>query len=255
MTLNDVAKQIQKHCECFKDRSENELIIMTKELIRLLSLSTCWSTEACETLLKGTRVERVDMPDITCNCCGNYFKFKPYFNANISDVKVTSVVREGLKTTEIELEQGEDFEFTMIEGYPEIIVDVSKYAKMRGCISCDKRYLKFEYQAGYDELPDCLFPEVCELLTILTANRLGCGSLDECCAMTQADVGYKLKSKKIGELSWTWTKDIDSLEYAYNQLVVSNRFKALSLISLCGLKQDKLEMNLWVYGSDCGVEK
>lgn len=256
MAIADVVEQLKDHCLCLADQEEKDVTAVANEMINLISLSSCWTQESCETLLKSMRTENIHI-DCIDSACGNdaYFRFRPFYQFGIENDTISIVVarQNGLSTTYEELEP-EEYALTHVKGYYEIIIDLKRFARRCHC-TCDNEelYLEISYEAGYDQLPDCLFPEVCEIITIITASKLGCGSLEECCAMKEPDVTYKLKSKKVGELSWSWGQDTNSIEYLYQQLVNANKFKALSMISLCGSSELDYQDRLWVYGSDIGV--
>lgn len=247
MAIEDVATQIKTHCPCFQDTEDSELLVIAKELINLLSSSACWSQNLCETLLTSLRTERIELRCRDCgSCCQQIERFRPYYQYGINpdSLVVTILTENGLSLTK-EILDTTEYAVSDINGYTEFLVDVGEYAPRCGCEPCGKTYIEFTYEAGFEELPDCLFPEVCDLIKTITASKLGCGSLSDCCEMTQAELGYHLKSKKIGELSWTWGKDTDSIEYLYMQLVAANRFKTLGMISLCGTGTDDYRDSIW----------
>lgn len=247
MTIENVALQLQTHCPCFTDVDEQELVTVAKELVDLISLSTCWTTESCETLLKSVRTETVEIPCYDCrNCCGDYFTFQPYFQYGIEEdsIKLTVTSLNGLKMEQVEVDE-EDFALLNFKGYNEIKFNLRPYSKPCQCKTCEVLYLTIEYVAGYEELPECLFPEVCDIVKTITASKIGCGSLDDCCNMTPEELGYRLASKKKGELSWSWTLDEQSTAYIYRQLLNANRFKSLGMISLCDRQPDDLDTGIW----------
>lgn len=248
--LNNVAQQIKLHCPCFSDSEMCDLLPIAEELVNMISSSTCWQREACETLLKAPRVERIPLPCVKCGGCENVVTFVPYYNVGVEDIEVAVYTQSGLNETRTQLQYNE-FNFTTIKGYPEVKIDISRYGLNCRCDSCTSGFIEITYTAGYEKLPSCLFPEVCDLISAITASKLGCGSLDECCQMSNAELGYKLKSKKVGELSWTWTQDKTSIEYLYMQLVAANRFKSLGMISLCGTEESDFD-DIWaVYKEGC----
>lgn len=259
MAIADVALQLKERCQCLQNCELSEVESVANELIRMLSLSACWTRDVCETLLTSQRTELIPMPCRKCGCCGNIERFTPYYSANVDDVEVYVITQRGLVTERVRVDHF-DVAVTEVFGYPEILVDLSNYAKSCSCRTCDNMTLEFVYTAGYDSLPECLFPEVCELVKTITASKSGCGGLDECCAMSQPEVGYVLKTKKVGELSWSWTQDQTSIDYIYNQLYISGKLKSLGMISLCGTESDEYSSLLWAvskkpnYGGDnCGT--
>lgn len=247
MGLEEVVDQLKTNCLCFKEQETASLNVLARQLVDNISLSTCWTRNACETLLTSLRTERIEVPCVNVNdCCGNIQRFRPYYQANINEstLSVSLIVQSGLKTTITDLDKGH-FSLTSVKGFSEILYTLDEYMDKCNCNSCDSFYLEFQYEAGYDKLPDCLLPELCEIAKTITASSLGCGDITECCELPQKELGYVLKSKRMGELSWSWDKDKDSIQYLYNQLVTANRFKALAMISLCGTSTDDYSSRLW----------
>lgn len=249
MSIAVIASQLKEHCSCFSESTLDELTDVTTELVHLLSLSTCWQQQTCGSLLLEERVERERyICSSSQRCCKQIHRFRPYFQANIQEVTISLFIEDGLKTRVVELSEAE-FATTNARGYAEILVDLQHH-NLCCRNACQSFYIEYKYLAGYEELPECLFPEVCDVVKTLTATRLGCGGLDDCCELDQSEVGYVLKSHKKGELSWTWTKDTESLEYLYSQLIVTNRFKSLSMISLCGTHSLEHSNELWAISSN-----
>lgn len=253
MSIELITQQIREKCICFKDETEENLLPLVNQLVYLLSLSTCWTLKSCETLLTSERSERILLPCLECNPCGNIERFRPYYQFNIvsESLKIYVHTRNGLHTETIELEPDE-YSITDIKGYTEFLFDYTQYASLCECPSCDESYIEFKYLSGFDVLPDCLFPQLCDLLKTISASLLGCGDLDTCCEMTQKEVGYILTNKRMGELSYTWKKDTETVEYLYNQMIIKGRFKAFGMISLCGTDIAQYRNKLWVITNDMG---
>lgn len=236
-----VAHQIRSECPCFADlddlpeeERDKALVPITRSLIRMLSLATCWTIETCGSLLFEPREERVELGCYNFSCCEPIYRFRPYFQANITDVVIEVLVENGLSTENIQLTE-DQFKVTDIHGYTEILINMRDFGARCACANeCEMIVLKISYMAGYELLPDCLFPDLCEVLRIISASITGCGSLAECCTMTQPALDSRLKSKRVGELSWSWEKDTDSTEYVFRQLIMTNRLKSLAMLSLCG---------------------
>lgn len=236
--LDNVVAQIEQNCACFADVDHDEVLTITKSFIRMLSSATCWSIEPCGSILLEPRREQIELGCFDFKCCDPIYRFRPYFQANVDQVQVKVLRQVGLTTEEYPLDD-QLFATTDIHGFTEILVDIKAWARRCGCQNpCELLVLRFDYMAGYPELPECLFPDVCEVIKAVSASLSGCGSVAECCEMTQPQVGSRLKSKRVGELSWAWDKDTDSASYLFNQLIVANRFKSLGLVSLCGTDPD-----------------
>lgn len=251
MGIELVQQQLIDKCPCYKDCEVDDVKGMADQLVDNISLSTCWTTKSCETLLYSDREERIEFPCLTCDCCGNIERFRPYFQEGISKdtTEVTIITQSGLDTEEVKVDVN-DFGVTKVKGYYEFLVNLENYGNYCNCSNCDVMYIVFKYKAGYEKLPDCLFPEVCDLIKVMEASNLGCGGIDDCCKMTQAEVGYALKSKKKGEISYTWEQNTEGFAYLFNQLLIGNMFKNLGMISLCGTHTDDYRSRLWVVVSD-----
>lgn len=159
-----VYEQLTEYCDCLVSNNQDEQpSIDTRavdELIHLISTYTCWATKPCETLLQSERKEVVDVPDCVNGC--DVFEFDPYFAPFDKD----------------------SFVFTLIEqnGIEEIQTDITSFAyseadekfrlelplpncKCRPQCGCESKFkLMVTYVAGYESLPECLLPLMCEAL-------------------------------------------------------------------------------------------
>ena len=176
-----VYEQLTEYCNCLVSGSEDGFQSIdhraVDELIHLISVYTCWATNPCETFLQGERKEVVDVPDCICDC--DVFEFDPYFAPFDPD----------------------SFTFTLIEqrGIEETLTEVTSYVyseadeKFRmelplpNCdcydpCGCKSRFkLMVTYVAGYEEIPECLLPLMCEALQwILEKNECDCEACQDC---------------------------------------------------------------------------
>lgn len=249
MGILEVSEQLKAHCPCLSDSSPSELDSISESLIQLLSSSACWERNLCETILTSLRTERFRVPCSDKGCGSKIERYTPYYQGNIDfdSVEIYIIDEDGLNITRT-LVPDNHFTVTDNKGFVEFLVDLDCYAP--SCKCCDtKTYIEFNYMAGYEAIPNCILSEACELVKTITASRMGCGDLTQCNELSHTELGHVLKSKRKGELSWTWTQDQTSIEFLYNQLVIANRFKTLGLISLCGTNTLSHQQSIWAISS------
>lgn len=209
MATIPIYDQLTAYCDCGQF-DEKDLA----DMVNVVSLMTCWQMHPCETFLKGDRVEVIDLPP----CMECPFVFEPYYYPFDPDsFKFYLVTIDGVEET---IEEIEGHYSTVEENFRlDLEMDC---ACMRRC-GCDPIFkLKVEYTAGYEELPDCLLPVFCNLLSVIhSKNDCDC-----------TDCGCESDSPE----SITYaTGDVVTvaLETYLGQVLVENYKTQLSMISLC----------------------
>lgn len=226
-----VYEQLTEYCDCLVNESVDAAdgieprftYRMVDELINLISTYTCWTTKVCETFLQSERREVVDVPDCIGNC--DVFEFDPYFAPFDPD----------------------SFTFTLIEqnGIEETLTDVTSYRyseadeKFRlelplpdctcspqcGCKSNYK--LMVNYVAGYEEIPECLLPLMCEALQwIIEKNKCDCEACQDC----------ENKYANTNEIDYTTLTG--RIQEHFLTILTAQYFRQLSMISLCRRRND-----------------
>lgn len=192
------------------------------EIISLVSTYTCWANEACDTFLLGERREVIDLP--SCIDCG--FEFEPFyhpFDENSFEFKV--VKQMGYEVTEETVTAAYNYstgKFIVDTGLP------SCKCKTRSCNGCEPKYnLVVTYDAGYEELPNCLLPMFCNILDVIKAkNKCDCEKDCSCNSNGEDDVQYA-------------TGDVVTvqIETDIGKMIVEQYKRQLSLIALCDKQQ------------------
>lgn len=239
--MDRVIEQLLDFCECIKDfgREEEEHQIRLRrnveELIRLISILTCWTQVPCETFLNSRRTEYMDVRDIKrCSCEGGIIEFSPfYYPFNPLSVKIWLIKIDGVNEELIEVSE-EDFNY--IDSLGKIRIDLVDYVRYDKC-SCKSTYkLKIEYDAGFDEIPDCLLKLFCDLLHIIYAkNDCTC---DHCqaCNPGSTDTLLEFDPKDDESIS-------PRIEYYLNTTLYNAYINQLALISICGRSQ--VDQRIW----------
>ncbi len=160
-----IVEQLQEYCGCV-DVEESDVV----ELINAVSSATGWAVTTCETFLNGPRTEYIDIDG--CTDCP--VEITPYYHPiDPETIKAQLVTISGL------VETYTDIDFAYIESKNVIRIDTG----LTGCncgndiCGCGTEYkIKLTYDAGYDEIPDCLLPVFCNLLEVIHAkNKCDCG--------------------------------------------------------------------------------
>lgn len=209
-------EQLTEYCDCLDDVEERDV----QELINLISTYTCWAQKPCETFLLSERKEVKELPDCVCEC--DVFEFDPFFAPF----------------------DKESFTFTLIEqnGINEIATEISSYTyseadeKFRlelplpNCkckpdpCGCGSKYkLLVKYAAGYEQIPDCLLPLMCEALQwIHEKNKCDCEECEACDP-----------NKRTDETQIDYNTLTGRLQEHFLIVLTAQYFQQLSLISLC----------------------
>lgn len=225
-----VYEQLTEYCDCLVNESVDEGYVATfdyrtvDELLNLISTYTCWAQSPCETFLQSERKEVVDVPDCICEC--DVFEFEPFYAPFDPD----------------------SFTFTLIEqnGIQEISTEVTSYIysqadeKFRlelplpscecrkpqcGCAS--KYKLMVEYVAGYEEIPECLLPLMCDALKwIIEKNKCDCEECQDC------------ENKYANNNEIDYTKLSGRIQEHFLNVLTAQYFRQLALISLCRRRTD-----------------
>lgn len=215
-----IVDQLKAYCDCVEDITDADVA----ELVNIISLATCWVTappkpgEDCPTFLKGARREVMDLP----SCADCPVIFEPYYRPfDETSFKFYLLKIEGIEETMTEIT---DFAYSEIGG----VFRVNTGLPSCKCTVCDpcgcppEYKLVVTYEAGYDELPECLLPVFCHVLEVIKARR-ECECCNDCgCEGQELQVKYA-------------SGDVVSvqLETEIGQILVQNYKNQIGMISLC----------------------
>lgn len=151
--MDDIYTAISSYCDCEKPTTND-----INELIDLVSVATGWTQAPCETFLMAERREVVDIPDCIDNC--DVFKFEPYYYPfDPESFTFTLVEEDGMDETETELE----YRYSAVTDAFKLLLPLPNCACGPCVCGCQPTYkLVVTYMAGYEEIPACLLPLMCD---------------------------------------------------------------------------------------------
>ena len=214
--------QLSDKCNCVEVRESD-----VDELINLISMYTCWMQEPCETFLYGERRQVIDVPDCMCDC--SVFTFEPFYKPfDIESFTFTLVAQTGIEETSIAIG---DVAYSETDEVFKMMLPIPN-CKCKSQCGCPTNYkLVVTYNAGFDDLPDCLIPVFCEALKyIKDKNDCPCNRCDTC---DTDDDRIEVVESEAAKLQ-------DRLKYYFVKVLTEQYKKQLSLISIC-----KPERKLW----------
>ena len=169
-----IYQQLQDYCDCKiteGDSSEKNI----DELVHIVSNATCWAGEGstCSTFLMSERQETLKLPTCPDKCF--VYEFKPFYHPfDVGSFNFVIVEEDGIEQKLIEL-TSDDFVYSDYEEVFKIKLPYAHDCKCEIC-KCKKKYkLVVTYDAGYEEIPECLLPVFCEMLDLIARkNKCDC---------------------------------------------------------------------------------
>lgn len=225
--MTPIVEQLKDYCNCLPEKLTKDDTLIERnisELIHLISLITCWTQEPCETFLNSARSEIIDVGNIDhCSCDGGIVEFTPYYAPFYPDTfKVYLISQSGLTTEKTEIP---DTSFAYDEVFDVLRIDLSEYIENDKCTCCPPKYkLLIEYDAGYEEIPECLLQLFCDLLHVVyDKNNCDCSTCQACTGSDDVEIDYSDDDEVSPMLS------------VYLDTLIASAYKEqLGLISLCG---------------------
>lgn len=215
-----IYEQLSAGCNCMTVKEAD-----VDELIQLISSLTCWQNKPCETFLSGERREVMELPDCMDRC--EVFEFTPFYHPfDVDSFEFTLIAQTGIEEEATEIT---DYSYSEIDGNFKMILpipDCKCRCRQKRCDCVPKYKLLVEYVAGYEELPDCVIPVMCEALQYVEdKNKCDCSKCETCDKQYEDD-----KIPILVDDADTITLQLKN--YFVRSLARQYR-KQLSLISLC----------------------
>ena len=237
-----IVEQLTTYCDC-TNVTERDV----DELIHIISQMTCWNSNApkynvglCDTFLNGPRKEILDLPNCLPKCPAFYFRpFYYPFDMETFIFKVAQV--SGVTETTFDIEN-----VTWVESKGAFGIDLTGLIPScqchNPCQECkDEFKLIVEYDAGYEEIPECILPVLCNLLNVIEAkNNCDC---DDCQACST-------QQTTVNPVTGQVTASIQTIKYASGdittvqletelaKMLVRNYRNQIGLISLCSAPKE-----------------
>lgn len=236
-----------KHvCGCLEDIKEDEFNLIWDRFVRFLSHITCWDIDG-DTILTADRVQAYDLNQQLCQY--SCLTYQPYWK-NIDHATIQVEIRQyrpdGVTIIPV------SSEFVTYDDFRDLFfVDISKMMSF-GCVcdeSCVDNVLIFKYRAGYDlDSPEWL-DLICHYFTGFKAIANNCMSIDDCCSASTTQIGSRLVTKKVGDISYSWKVDENSQEVFFKQLINNYYRSVLGKYALCG-RDWRFINHIWIGRSD-----
>ena len=216
-----IKEQLTEYCDCIPSVNERDV----DELINLISTFTCWAQKPCETFLKGERREVKELPNCINDC--DVFTFEPFFAPFDKDsFTFTLIEQNGIQETVTEIT---DYVYSEVDGNFRLELPLPSCKCKPNC-GCDSTFkLLVTYVAGYELIPECLLPLMCEALQwIYEKNKCDCEDCQPC------DQNYR----DAGQIDYTTLTG--RLQEHFLTVLTTQYFRQLSLISLCNRYKGQL---------------
>lgn len=233
-----IYEQLGSYCDCsvVKDKDVDEAINIVSQL-------TCWNSGSerrlgvmCQTFLMGARKEIVDLPDCLPKCPA--FLFYPFyypFDMNSFTFKVAHI--SGVNETITELTDVHWIETKGAFGIDLSEIIPSCHCKCDCCSCKDEFKLIVEYDAGYEEIPECILPIMCNLVNVIEAkNNCDCDEQCPSCSNSTTTVNPMTGQLQTSVQTIKYASgDLTTvqLETELARLIVDNYKREIGLISLC----------------------
>lgn len=216
-------EQLKDFCDCLpKDMKDEDLQRNLDELIHLLSILLCWQQQPCETFLNSARVEYIDVGEyVKCGCEGGIMEFSPFYQPfDPQSMKITLINISGLNIIETVIPSSD---FVYAPGFNVFRINIGKYIQDSNCVCVGKYKLKLEYNAGYENIPECLLQFFCDFVHVMyDKNTCKCPKCQACKDFDETVIEYS-------EFDGLTPKII---QYAY-ALILSAYKQQIGMLSLC----------------------
>ncbi len=220
--MTTIVEQLTEYCDCVPaDVRERDV----DELINLISTFTCWTQKPCETFLKGERKEVKDLPNCIRDC--DVFTFDPFYAPFDKDsFTFTLIEQNGISESATEIT---DYVYSEVDGNFRLELPLPACECKPNC-GCESKFkLLVTYVAGYELIPECLLPLMCEALNwINEKNSCDCEKCEPC------DQTYR------EPIPIDYTTISGRLQEHFLTILTTQYFRQLSLISLCNRYKGQL---------------
>jgi len=212
-----VIEQLTEYCDCLKTdspRFERDV----DELINLISVYTCWAQNPCDTFLMSERKQVVSVPPCLDDC--DVFIFEPFYTPfDVDSFTFTLIEQNGTTETDTPIT---DFTYSAVDENFRLALGLPECECKPKC-GCESTYkLLVTYNAGYEEIPECLLPIFCDALQyIIEKNACDC----TCEVCDEADY--------TSTTSINYTTLEGNLKAYFLSVLTYQYRRALSLIALC----------------------
>lgn len=230
------------------------------QAIRFISNVNCWTDNATDTFIVQVREQTYDAKQVNpctrqcCHCDEDniiipleyaplYFQTnneEPHYFSHEDDFAfvggvITAIVNGKPMQVKIDSKYLNDHYdpsgeriYIVRDDFPTILLGQRNAC----CCLCERNVrITLYYNAGYETIPDALLPLICPLLSRIADSKLTPND----CAMAMTQVSGLLKSKKVGDVQYTWS-DRDT-EASKTQALYTELFNIASIAELQSLSR------------------
>ena len=214
------------------------------QTLRIISSITCWDDFPNDLFLMQTRLQSypvsIKCDKLCCAKCDDQFviiplEYTPYPQDFMVSAKITGMVQGKFVSKDLNVEellQGFDASRNQIYIAKSEFYDLIKESDQ--CCRCKYNMsVELEYNAGYDAIPNGLFPIICYIL-----NKVNNGTDDTDCHDSMTTTSGLLRRKKVGNVEYEWsTQDTTNSKTAtlYSDLHDLGMLDEVMAISRCYL--------------------
>lgn len=246
-----ILEQVESFCQISKEQSKADTWAYLWQVLRRLSLITCWAEKNDDTFLLQVRTQHYSVKQENkccrgcCHCDDDVLKvplaYEPIPEKGYVSGKMTVVIGGRLVTEVIEpeyLADHTDWETGILyinrEDFPNVLL-----YKGSCCCLCNRDVrITLVYNAGYELIPNGLLPVICPLIDKIDADK------SDNCASAMTEVSGLLKRKKTGNVEFEWDTADDSVysvQKLLSELDTLGVLGEVMVYSRCSIAEPELE--------------
>ena len=220
-----ILAQVKAFCQISDEQADADTWAYIWQVLRRLSLLTCWAEGADDTLILQVRTQNYSVKQVNkccrgcCRCDEDVIRvplaYEPVPESGYVSGKLSVVINGRLVTETLDTEylaDHTDWETGILyinrEDYPNLLL-----YKGGCCCLCNRDVrITLVYNAGYSTIPNGLLPIICQLL-----DKVDTDTSDQC-ATSMTEVSGLLKRKKTGNVEYEWDTS-NSSNYTLSKLI------------------------------------
>lgn len=246
-----ILTQVKEFCQIPKEQKDADTWAYIWQVLRRLSLLTCWAEKADDTFVLQVRTQNFSVKQVNkccrkcCRCDEDVIRvplaYEPVPEQGYVSGKMTLVIGGRLVTEILDpeyLAEHTDWETGILyinrEDFPTLLL-----YKGSCCCLCNRDVrITLVYNAGYRILPNGILPVVCKLIDQVDTDT------SDNCATAMTEVSGLLKRKKVGNVEYEWDAS-DKSSYTLDKLIAElNTLGVLSEVmvySRCSIAEPEEE--------------
>jgi len=193
----DITDKLKEYCPALSAYTDEELWVKFVNIWNKLMVLLCWNDTVCNSMLVNDRtflvkvnvdrrgVQEIDLPHNQINSISTV-TFQVYSVDGLEEEVITDPEKYWVQDTNT-------YRFYLSS---KVVGDI--------CISkCEDAYLKFEYNAGYDDIPECFYSVLCVIIGNALCQYNDCGGAT-CNTVDRLAMNAILTQHVIEGEEWKW---------------------------------------------------